>query len=275
MKIFFDTEFTGLHKNTTLISVGMIDEEGNKCYAEITDYDKSQVNEWIQENVIDNLYLDKLLDLNTSTITDDGTTYIRGTKEYVGKTLRHYLNRYGEIEWVSDVCHYDFVLLIDLIYGHALKMPYGKHCSACHDINQDIAKLYNISEIQAFDKSREGILKDFKIIVEGNKHNSLYDAKVIKSIYDTIKSEENKISYDEVHDFYRHTAKYIYPRLVMFRENPHFYPWNKSTEEWDGILDKMICSFKCAAEDIIANNNYDKVKEGVDLFSEYYLDLWT
>ena len=28
MKIFFDTEFTGLHKNTTLISIGLVDENG-------------------------------------------------------------------------------------------------------------------------------------------------------------------------------------------------------------------------------------------------------
>lgn len=28
MKIFFDTEFTGLHKDTTLISIGLISELG-------------------------------------------------------------------------------------------------------------------------------------------------------------------------------------------------------------------------------------------------------
>ena len=30
MKIFFDTEFTGLHKDTTIISIGMISENGKK-----------------------------------------------------------------------------------------------------------------------------------------------------------------------------------------------------------------------------------------------------
>ena len=28
MRLFFDTEFTGLHKNTTLISIGIIAENG-------------------------------------------------------------------------------------------------------------------------------------------------------------------------------------------------------------------------------------------------------
>ena len=55
-KLYFDTEFTGLHKDTSLISIGIIDEYGNKFYGEITDYNKTQVDKWIQENVIYNLY---------------------------------------------------------------------------------------------------------------------------------------------------------------------------------------------------------------------------
>lgn len=44
-KLFFDTEFTGLHKNTTLISIGIVSECGCKFYAELTDYDKTQIDE--------------------------------------------------------------------------------------------------------------------------------------------------------------------------------------------------------------------------------------
>lgn len=44
-KIFFDTEFTGLHQKTTLISIGFIAETGETFYAELTDYNKSQINE--------------------------------------------------------------------------------------------------------------------------------------------------------------------------------------------------------------------------------------
>ena len=55
MKIFFDTEFTGLHKNTTLISIGMVDENGRTFYAEFSDYYESQCDKWIHENVIKHL----------------------------------------------------------------------------------------------------------------------------------------------------------------------------------------------------------------------------
>lgn len=37
MIIFFDTEFTGLHKDTTLISIGLVSETGEKFYAEFDD----------------------------------------------------------------------------------------------------------------------------------------------------------------------------------------------------------------------------------------------
>ncbi len=33
MKVFFDTEFTGLRKDTTLVSIGMIAENGETFYA--------------------------------------------------------------------------------------------------------------------------------------------------------------------------------------------------------------------------------------------------
>ena len=54
-QVFFDTEFTGLHQNTTLISIGLITQDEKTFYAEFTDYDKNQVDTWIQENVISNL----------------------------------------------------------------------------------------------------------------------------------------------------------------------------------------------------------------------------
>ena len=178
MKIFFDTEFTGLHKNTELISIGLIAENGYTFYGEITNYDKSQVDNWIQENVINNL-------------KHNGHHIIEETKESyeismnfeeVSFALNKWLKQFDTVEWVSDVCHYDMVLLIDLLtnHGSALDLPYGKINSACHDINQDIAKHLGIGEKEAFDYTREDLVDEE---ITGDKHNSLYDAKVIKSIY--------------------------------------------------------------------------------------------
>ena len=188
MKIFFDTEFTGLHKNTTLISIGLIDENNRSFYAEFTDYDKSQCDDWIKEHVIDNL-LYKLFDKEgePNTISIFGNKYYaKGDKRYVKNQLTEWLSEYDNIELVSDVCHYDMVLFIDL-FGTAFDLPQNVN-PACHDINQDIARYYEISEKEAFDFSREELLQNNAIVIEGDKHNSLYDAKVIKTIYEIIKS---------------------------------------------------------------------------------------
>jgi len=178
MKIFFDTEFTGLHKNTTLISIGLIDEDDNVFYAEFNDYNKDDVNDWINDNVIKHL---KFNEYSTHLEVNGRNVSMKGSKSYVADCLKIWLSSYDKVQLVSDVCHYDMVLFIDL-FGTAFDLLKGIN-AACHDINQDIAEYYNISEADAFDKSREEMLEQFHIIIDGDKHNSLYDAKVIKELY--------------------------------------------------------------------------------------------
>lgn len=195
MKLFFDTEFTGLHQHTTLISLGIISEHGDKFYAEFIDYDKNQVNEWIRENVINNLKFSsqtKICKINNI----DGKIIVgvkddtKGIKEKLSEFLQ-VLNhdRKTNYELYSDVCHYDMVLFAEL-FGGAFELPKNVN-AVCHDINQDIASYYQISEREAFDKNREDIIREHNsnhplLNTEDDKHNSLYDAKVIKTIYNII-----------------------------------------------------------------------------------------
>lgn len=202
MKIFFDTEFTGLHKDTTIISIGLIDENGRTFYGEFSDYDESQCDNWIRENVIKHLKWCK-----EGPVEDFVNIYVNsweafGSKEYIKIVLSEWLSKYDYVDLVSDCCHYDMVLFID-IFGDAWSIPDVVN-PACHDINQDIAKYFDISEKEAFDLSREKFIEKVnidrqddqnnfdisegeKIInIEGDKHNSLYDAKVIKEIYEIV-----------------------------------------------------------------------------------------
>ena len=191
MKVFFDTEFTGLHKNTTLISLGCVDENGRTFYAEFTDYDKSQIDDWIDENVIKNLSYAKKKSFFRKNGAFEHDWRIRGDKTMVREALEEWLSQYSFVELVSDVCHYDMVLLIDL-FGDAFSLPKNINPS-CHDINQDIAGFYGCTEIWAFDKSREEILKESGETISGVKHNALYDAQVIRAIYNYIaKQKVNK-----------------------------------------------------------------------------------
>lgn len=186
MKIFFDTEFTGLHKGTTLLSLGMVAEDGRMFYAELMDFDESQCDKWIMDNVVKNLIAKGNDELAKKLGTINNATVIIGEKKDVKEELSKWLLGFGDVQLVSDVCHYDMVLFIDL-FGTAFDLPENVNAS-CHDINQDIAEHYHISEKQAFDKSREQIVKELcGKEIEGCKHNSLYDAMVIKAIYEEIK----------------------------------------------------------------------------------------
>lgn len=188
MKIFFDTEFTGLHKDTTLISIGMVDEGGRCFYGEFTDYDESQVSDWIEENVLSHLMLKDrgVIEHLKNAFKDGGydITMVRGGRAVVLSVLRHWLDKYDEIQFVSDVCHYDFVLLIDL-FGTAFDLP-NNICPSCHDINQDIASYYGVSEHTAFDINRDEIVDEPFLSEFISKHNSLYDALVIRLVYSKV-----------------------------------------------------------------------------------------
>lgn len=183
MLLFFDMEFTGLRQNTTPISLGIVSEDGKRFYAEFTDYDESQCDDWIKENVISELLHDT--EKWYEGISDRQT---HGIKNIILYALKDWIQQFDEIQFVSDVCHYDFVLLIDLLTngGTALDLP--ENISAvCHDINQDIAAYFEVSDREAFDMNREEILDRLKgYHVVGEKHNSMCDAEIIKEIYEEI-----------------------------------------------------------------------------------------
>ena len=185
MKLFFDTEFTGLHAGTTLVSIGIVAENGKKFYAESADYDESQCDDWIKENVLAHTILAGNENLAARLGADADTTVVLGGKEDIRHELSEWLKQFDEVQFVSDVCHYDMVLLID-IFGTAFGLP-GNVSAVCHDISQDIARHYGISDREAFDKSREDIVSELcGQRIEGEKHNALYDAEVIKAIYTEI-----------------------------------------------------------------------------------------
>lgn len=192
-KVYFDTEFTGLHQGTSLISIGLITEKGKEFYAECNDYNLLECNDWIMDNVIVNLvFKDRYYYKET-----DKSLNICANKLTIAKRLREWLsNQFSdsdEIQFVSDCSHYDFVLIVDLLTAGvgtsfpstAFDLPKNV-VPVCHDINQDIATHFNISLKEAFDMSREEILIKNQIRVQGKKHNSLYDAKVIKMISENL-----------------------------------------------------------------------------------------
>jgi hypothetical protein len=179
IKAFFDTEFTGLHKNTTLISIGVTYDDGHYFYAELTDYDKSQIDGWLEDNVISNLTLTGMEE-NTYKFDDEmKAKYVRGTKEFVAQELNfwhEYLFHTQQIEMWSDCLSYDWVLFNDL-FGHAFNIPKN-----IYYIPFDICTLFKVAGVDP-DISREDYSEYADRI---NKHNALYDAFVIMACYNKL-----------------------------------------------------------------------------------------
>ena len=182
-KLFFDTEFTGLHQNTTLISIGIVSDCDKTFYAELTDYDKSQVDEWLQTNVIDNLFLTPNL-----SSSKDGNKEIRSYTDFVKVDLEHWLSQFEQVEIWSDCLSYDWVLFCQ-IFGHAFKIPKNVYY-----IPFDICTLFKAKGIDPDIKREEYAgsmieVNDGHNWGGGSKHNALWDAYVIKACYNRLMSQ--------------------------------------------------------------------------------------
>lgn len=158
-KVFFDTEFTGLTQDTTLISFGAISEHGDALYFELTDYEKSQVDDWLAKNVIANL------DPRSHQVTTHEAAAI----------LREWLSQFENVEMWSDCLSYDWVLFCNL-FGHAFNIPQNVYY-----IPFDICTLFKAHGIDP-DVTRE----EFAGMTGGAKHNALWDARVIMACYNKL-----------------------------------------------------------------------------------------
>lgn len=184
-KLFFDTEFTGLQQNTTLISIGIVSDCGKTFYAEFNDYDYKQIDEWLQKNVIENLKQCNYIPLES--IKEN--VELSGYTNYIQSALYIWLNenfKDQKIEMWSDCLAYDWVLFNNLMAYYVNGYP--QLPANINYIPFDICTLFKIKGIDP-DVNREEFVKD--IIRELNvdkieKHNALWDAKVIKMCYEKL-----------------------------------------------------------------------------------------
>lgn len=195
MLLFFDTEFTGLHKNTTLISIGIKSQRGDVFYAECFDFDVKQINEWLRENVISNLLFhgksEEEMEANANMLREkygeDKTSVVYGNKREVAKQLLNWLvaihaeNCRGNEKLVfwSDCLSYDWVLFNDL-FGTAMDIP-----DVVYYIPFDICTHLNLVGVDP-DINREEFAYG-KGADRSAKHNALFDADVIWACYEKLR----------------------------------------------------------------------------------------
>jgi hypothetical protein len=199
--IYYDSEFTGLHNGTTPISIGLTTKDNHFFYAEFTDCDVSQFDKFILDEVIANtIFLSQpekdredILN-NLQDGLDDDSVMMYGTVAEVTIVLNEWLANFkDDIQFISDVDQYDMVVIIDILtnYGSSLDLP-KFICADCININTFIAMNNKSSIKEAFDVCREDLVDIDKVkgalgVDEPMKHNSLWDAVVIKDICENYK----------------------------------------------------------------------------------------
>ncbi len=112
-KIFFDTEFTGLQQNTTLISIGAISETDETFYAEFADFDCRQIDDWIRSNVLSKLrfYGNYKKGFNNCTSdTNKQTTEVFGNSIFIKDCFIDWLKPYGNVEFWSDCLSNEMII---------------------------------------------------------------------------------------------------------------------------------------------------------------------
>lgn len=234
-KLFFDTEFSGLHQLTTLISIGLVSECGKTFYAELIDYDKSQIDEWIENNVISNLlFTDKITVscgswenwLSEKRKFENSLEFVLAKKDMsnfrcIGATpmvrnrLEKWLSQFENIEMWSDCLSYDWILFNN-IWGHAFNIPKN-----IYYIPFDISTMFKLKGIDP-DINREEFVGELEIDgikLDKLKHNALYDAYVIRECYN--KLSISKIpSDDDIQNKCNEYCKGIIPMAQSVEEIP-------------------------------------------------------
>ena len=195
-KLFLDMEFTGLHQRTTPISIGMVSVDGHYFYAEFSDYDRGQVDDWIQKNVITHLLFKEPGEgkfehysamrhkdnLGGNDLYESYNLTMRGTWALVVIELNRWLWQFKDVEIWSDVLAYDWVLFCEF-FGGARNLPENifylpgdiSTLLEAADFDPDISREeFAGNLVEVFDTANWGV---------GKKHNALWDACVIRQCY--------------------------------------------------------------------------------------------
>ena len=138
MKIWFDTEFIEDGKTIDLLSIGMVNEAGDKLYLENADCDRTRASDWVRDNVLPHM-------------SGAGVS-----RKHIARSVKTFAG--GNPEFWAYYADYDWVVLCQL-YGTMMDLPDGWPMY-CRDLKQVMDDL-------GVDKSP---------IENATEHNALSDA---------------------------------------------------------------------------------------------------
>lgn len=184
-RLFLDTEFTGLHQATTLISLGIVSASGAAFYAEFVDYDAGQLDAWLRDNVIARTHW--LRDGGCAAPFDrcvDARREVLGDRTAVAEALRDWLGQFETIEFWGDCLAYDWVLFAEL-FGGSQHLPAG--------VSYMPGDLVTLLRLNGYDPDVSRLALAGIEPADGVVHNALFDAKVLRLCFDVLKRQGGKL----------------------------------------------------------------------------------
>jgi len=163
-------EFTGLHQQTELISIGLVTDWDERYYAEVSPIPravKEVDQEWLKTNVHPHLKLQK----STGELKEKRVTTFAGDVRGLRRSLRKWLSQFEDVTMVSDCLAYDWVLF-NTLFEDALPPNINY-------IPLDICTYFHLAGVDP-DVKREEFAESKNSTL---KHNALWDALVIQKCF--------------------------------------------------------------------------------------------
>ncbi len=177
-RLYYDSEFTGLHQATTLISIGLCSEDGAAFYAEFSDYDADQCDDWLRTQVVTKTRWLSRNQAGPIDTREEDTRLVLGNRKHVRRALSDWLGQWPNIEIWSDCLAYDWVLFCEL-FGGARHLP-----ANLHYIPLDLATAL---QQQGLDPDLDRA--DFAGLNNSVQHNALDDARIIRACHQKLLRE--------------------------------------------------------------------------------------
>ncbi|EJI1280455.1 TPA: 3'-5' exoribonuclease [Vibrio vulnificus] len=183
MRLFLDTEFTGLKQDAELLSLALVDEHGRAFYAECQARYGASVDKWIVEHVLAHTRWLSLPSCAPSEWLQEGEVrYGFDSDENIAHQLKHWLSQYERVELWADCPAYDWVLFCQL-FGGSQYLP-----RPLSYVVNDFATLLTLQGL-------DPLLPRISLLApnqqpQGQPHNALYDARLLKACFTQLIAEK-------------------------------------------------------------------------------------
>lgn len=147
MRYFLDTEFAEKPGTIKLISLALVADDGRELYCVSQDFDESDCNEWVRENVLPKLppMIDRVPEWHI----------VADVQQFIGNDTPEFWGYYADYDWV--VFCWLFGAMVDLPKGWPMY---------CRDLKQESDRL-----------------KAPKFTGPKGEHNALADARWNRDLY--------------------------------------------------------------------------------------------